>query len=84
MVFPKPGREAFASWHWSPSTFLPGLKVRRNQRGRTIHYWPLPHSSPQGRALAAAAAVLLIRYRVSSVWLILAGGAIGVLDHYLR
>jgi len=32
----------------------------------------------------AAAAVLLIRYRVSSVWLILAGGAIGVLDHYLR
>ena len=50
---------------------------------RTIHYWPLPHRSPQGRALAAAAAVLLIRYRVSSVWLILAGGAIGVLDHYL-
>jgi len=28
--------------------------------------------------------VLLIGYRVSSVWLILAGGAIGVLDHYLR
>ena len=51
---------------------------------RTIHYWPLSHRSPQGRALAAAAAVLLIRYRVSSVWLILAGGAIGVLDHYLR
>jgi hypothetical protein len=66
------------------SWVLNGLKVRRNQRGRTIHYWPLPHSSPQGRALAAAAAVLLIRYRVSSVWLILAGGAIGVLDHYLR
>jgi len=43
-----------------------------------------PHSSPQGRALAAAAAVLLIHYRVSSVWLIIAGDAIGVLDHYLR
>jgi hypothetical protein len=43
-----------------------------------------PPQPPQGRALAAAAAVLLIRYRVSSVWLILAGGAIGVLDHYLR
>jgi len=41
-----------------------------------------PPQSPQGQALAAAAAVLLIRYRVS--WLILAGGAIGVLDHYLR
>jgi hypothetical protein len=26
--------------------------------------------------------VLLIRYRVSSVWLILAGGAIGILDQY--
>jgi len=25
-----------------------------------------------------------IRYRVSSVWLILAGGAVGVLDQYLR
>jgi len=42
-----------------------------------------PQLPPKGRALAAAA-VLLIRYRVSSVWLILAGGAIGVLDHYLR
>jgi len=41
-----------------------------------------PPQSPQGQALAAAAVVLLIRYRVS--WLILAGGAIGVLDHYLR
>jgi hypothetical protein len=43
-----------------------------------------PTDPPQGWALAAAAAVLLIGYRVSSVWLILAGGAIGVLDHYLR
>ena len=51
---------------------------------RIIHYWPLPHNSSPGTGLAAAAAVLRIRYRVSSVWLILAGGAIGVLDHYVR
>ena len=51
--------------------------------GQALH-WREARESPQGLALAATAAVLLIRYRVSSVWLILAGGAIGVLDHHLR
>jgi chromate transporter len=33
--------------------------------------------------LAAAAAVALIRFRVNSAWVVLAGGAVGVVVHLL-
>ncbi|WP_426754834.1 chromate efflux transporter [Myxococcus sp. Y35] len=66
---------------WMAGAFLDGVNVASLalmavvtwQLGRAVLVSPLPV------ALAAVAAVLLIRYRVNSAWLVLGGGVVGVL-----
>ncbi|NOK01464.1 MULTISPECIES: chromate efflux transporter [Myxococcus] len=66
---------------WVAGAFLDGVNVASLalmavvtwQLGRAVLVSPLPV------ALAAVAAVLLIRYRVNSAWLVLGGGCVGVL-----
>jgi len=66
---------------WAAGAFLDGVNVASLalmavvtwQLGRAVLVSPLPV------ALAAVAAVLLIRYRVNSAWLVLGGGVVGAL-----
>ena len=49
-------------------------------------FWPIGREAivdPLTAALALASLVLLLRLRVNSAWLVLAGGAVGLLTHTL-